>query len=432
MTNKISSNRMTIFTRQILEFWRDAVSALQEMTPPNRWFHVFWLLGPLFMLIERSPADAWITICGLVFLVRAVIKRQIDWLNCFWVRAVFVFWGFCLLSSALSDLPLYSLGEAFIWIRFPLFAMATCFWLGTDKRLLYAMVGITIFGMLVMSCILTAELLIVGQQGNRLSWPYGDLVPGNYLAKAALPAFTVLVALAVSKFHPFNQFAAAVSAFTILISVFTGERINFLLRACGGMLAGLVWRPTLKRYLWLLFIEISAILSVWAISPSIGNRFVHNFLESIPTNSQSPYFKVMQTGLIVFERSPLLGIGTANYRHLCVEKSQGVSNTVCQNHPHNFYVQLLAEVGLLGSLSGCVMILGILWYSIQTNIQGRTNLLAAVSFVIPLGLFFPLRSTADFFGQWNNSFMWSALAIALAARTVVKVDNSIRTTKHRG
>jgi hypothetical protein len=40
--------------------------------------------------------------------------------------------------------------------------------------------------------------------------------------------------------------------------------------------------------------------------------------------------------------------------------------------------------------------------------------------VIPFGLFFPIQSTGDFFGQWNNIFMWSAIALALAAaRTLV-------------
>ena len=113
----------------IVAVWSDARSALAEMPQASRWFHIFWLLGPLILLIERSPADAWLTICALTFVARAVLRRDSAWLRLFWVRAVFAFWGVCLLSAALSDLPAYSLGEAFIWIRFPLYAMASCFWL---------------------------------------------------------------------------------------------------------------------------------------------------------------------------------------------------------------------------------------------------------------------------------------------------------------
>ena len=53
-------------------------------------------------------------------------------------------------------------------------------------------------GMVAMCVILAAEILIVGANQGRLSWPYGDLVPGNYLAKACLPAFVVVVAIATS------------------------------------------------------------------------------------------------------------------------------------------------------------------------------------------------------------------------------------------
>ena len=66
------------------------------------------------------------------------------------------------------------------------------------------------------------------------------------------------------------------------------------------------------------------------------------------------------------------------------------------------------------------MIISIIWAAFAGWRQNRANVVAATAFVIPLGLFFPIRSMADFFGQWNNIFMWSAIALALAAaRTLV-------------
>ena len=47
-------------TGHLSKFWADAVAALAEMPRASRWFHVFWLLGPFILLIERSPADACI------------------------------------------------------------------------------------------------------------------------------------------------------------------------------------------------------------------------------------------------------------------------------------------------------------------------------------------------------------------------------------
>ena len=393
----------------------DAKAALAELPKASRWFHVFWLLGPLILLIERSPADAWLTICALSFAVRAILKKDGRWLKVFWVRAVFAFWGVCLLSAALSDLPGYSLGEAFIWIRFPLFAMASCFWLATDKRLLYAMMGMTMLGMIIMTGILTAEVLIVGQQGGRLSWPYGDLVPGNYLAKAGLPAFCVLVALAVSGYRQVNAVAAIISFATIILSVITGERINFIIRACGGMLAGLLWRPKASRYACLILVEVLAVVTVFVASPDIGNRFVDRFIKQLPSHNESPYFRVMNSGMVTFETAPVLGVGTANYRILCAELTRDHTDVDCHTHPHNYYIQILAETGIIGLVFGCVMLGAIIWSCAQTSIKGRADVVMATAVIIPLGLFFPLQSTADFFGQWNNIFMWSAVALALSS-----------------
>ena len=129
----------------------------------------------------------------------------------------------------MSPLPVYSLGETFVWFRFPLFAMAVAFWLGRDKLFLYAMLVSIGAGLVTMIGIVGAELAIVGQQGGRLSWPYGDLVPGNYLAKACLPAFVVLVALATSARGSIAGLSALLALTSILASVMTGERINFLI-----------------------------------------------------------------------------------------------------------------------------------------------------------------------------------------------------------
>ena len=36
-------------------------------------------------------------------------------------------------------------------------------------------------------------------------------------------------------------------------------------------------------------------------------------------------------------------------------------------------------------------------------------------FVVPLAFFWPVATHADFFGQWNNIFLWQSIAFALAA-----------------
>ena len=127
-------------------------------------FIFFGFLGPFILLIERTPADIWLSILGLSFLVRSILIRDGAWLGVFWVRTCFLFLVVCLVSSLVSVMPHYAFSEAFIWFRFPLFAMATAFWLGVDKRLLYSMLISTALGMFLMTGILTAEMVIEGQK----------------------------------------------------------------------------------------------------------------------------------------------------------------------------------------------------------------------------------------------------------------------------
>ena len=144
-----------------------------------------------------------------------------------------------------------------------------------------------------------------------MTWPYDDLVPGNYLSKVGLPAFTVMVAIAVGGQRSFAGFMAIASLVTIVLSVLTGERINFLIRACGGMLAGLVWRPKFTRLVILILIELGAVAVMFAFVDGLQSRFVAEVVAAVPTSASSDYYRVMGAGLVAFHEAPVLGLGPA-------------------------------------------------------------------------------------------------------------------------
>ena len=62
-------------------------------------------------------------------------------------------------------------------LPFPLYAAAAQVWLAKDRDIRVMMFLSILIGMLIMCFILIAETLI--EPKNRLSWPYGDLVPGG-------------------------------------------------------------------------------------------------------------------------------------------------------------------------------------------------------------------------------------------------------------
>ena len=82
---------------------KGAKDALLELTAFERGLHILWLLGPFILLIERSPADIWLTTLALAFVIRAVMRGEGSFLQIFWVRAAFAFWTVCLISAAVPE-----------------------------------------------------------------------------------------------------------------------------------------------------------------------------------------------------------------------------------------------------------------------------------------------------------------------------------------
>ena len=395
--------------------WSGFVAALGERPLWERSFLLFWLAGPLILLVERTPADAWLSLLAIAFLARATFTWNWNFTRHWWVRFAFIFMAICVLSAALSDLKSYSLGEAVAWFRFPIFAMATAFWLATDRRLLHAMLVMVGVGLMIMCTILFAEMVIEGQKGGRLTWPYDDLVPGGYLAKVGMPAFVVIVALSLSRNKVVAASAVLLTMINILMSIFTGERINLLLRVCSAGLALLVWRIDKKRTAGLAFMATAAVALAFFVSPENAQQLTVSFYQSLTTGFESDYFRVLGGGVAVFDQAMTLGIGPGNYRLLSEELLVDLPHLRPENHPHNFYIQLLAETGIVGTVAGTAFLWAVIWQCFTARLRDPSDVIAATAFIVPFGVFWPIATTADFFGQWNNIFMWSGVALALAA-----------------
>ena len=50
----------------------------------------------------------------------------------------------------------------------------------------------------------------------------------------------------------------------------------------------------------------------------------------------------------MFKNYKFFGVGNKMYRKLCGEKEYYINKFSCTTHPHNFYMQVLAENGIVG------------------------------------------------------------------------------------
>lgn len=400
--------------------WKNGCLKIKNLNKFDKYMTFFWFLGPFIFLIERSPADIWLTIISLIFLGRCVIKKQWEWTGQLWFKLAIALWAFGLFSAMTSPDPFFSFSQGFVWIRFPLYAAAAQVWLARDRDIRIIMLVSMMFGMFLMFLILISEILI--EPKTRLTWPYGDKVPGSYISRFSLPLFCVLIAIAVSKKTKSGFFAGLIGLISVAISSLTGERVNFLIRACGGMLAGLVWKPKFKLYLILLLIELFALIAIAISRPDISKRFTADFINYLPilnSSDSNPYWGAWRSGIQQGLLTPIKGIGPSGTRKTCANLDTTIpkwlpGKNYCGNHPHNIYIQLFAEVGVIGLFIGCLMFYSIILTCYKARKENFDCPMAATAFVIPLAFFFPLQQAGSFYGQWGNLFSWFAIAFSIS------------------
>ena len=97
-------------------------------------------------------------------------------------------------------------------------------------------------GMIIMSGILCAEFFLAAGEKTRLSWPYGDLNPGNYLAKVSLVAFLAIFLNVAKTSLRVVAASALITCFVVSALFLTGERVNLIIVVSSLALISVIWK----------------------------------------------------------------------------------------------------------------------------------------------------------------------------------------------
>ena len=67
-------------------------------------------------------------------------------------------------------------------------------------------------------------------------------------------------------------------------------------------------------------------------------------------------FVAMAPGIIAFKESPFWGVGPGNLRILCPDLIGGSEAYRCHPHPHNYFIQMMGEAGIIGLVTGVLFL----------------------------------------------------------------------------
>ncbi|MDB9831699.1 O-antigen ligase family protein [Candidatus Pelagibacter sp.] len=216
--------------------------------------------------------------------------------------------------------------------------------------------------------------------------------------------------------------------FFIILSFFfciliTGERSNTL-----KFLFGLILFMSLNHFINYKFKLFFVLLIVLLFSFSYFNsdkiklRYGGQLIHLIDNKEKREtylknnlYINHYKSGIEVFKKYPMLGVGNKNYRiETC--KNNLDEKYICSTHPHQIYLEFLSEHGLFGSM----LLLSIILFSIFRNFKmmiGSKNLIQIGSFCYLLSTFLPILPSGSFFNDFNATLFWINFSIFYASNS---------------
>ena len=69
------------------ESWKFRWKKISNSSKTDKYMTLFWFLGIFIYLIDRDPADLWLTLICLFFLARCIKRKDWRWTSQFWFKS---------------------------------------------------------------------------------------------------------------------------------------------------------------------------------------------------------------------------------------------------------------------------------------------------------------------------------------------------------
>ena len=115
---------------------------------------------------------------------------------------------------------------------------------------------------------------------------------------------------------------------------------------------------------------------------------------------------LFRTAYNMFEDNPSFGHGPKMFRVICADEKYATGINPCMPHPHNFYIQLLAETGIVGFLfliSALVYVIFTALRQLKSIILKEKRPLSDYQVCLLAGILitvWPLTTNGNFFNNW--------------------------------
>ena len=119
----------------------------------------------------------------------------------------------------------------------------------------------------------------------------------------------------------------------------------------------------------------------------------------------STHAKEFYSGYKTWSKNKILGGGIKSFRYNCPTVFVN-----CNMHPHNYYLEILSDLGIVGFLMIVSFFIYLFYKSIKIN-----NLFLLPFLLLLFGEIFPLKSTGSFFTTLNSAFIFLLISVIISS-----------------
>ena len=391
---------------------------------------------PFALITGPFISDLICIIISILFFIYIFKYKHFYILNNIWIKLFFLWCVYLIFSSLISKNIYLSLESSLFYFRFGIFAIAISLLIDKNKNLtknfffslLGAFILISIDG--YFQFITGKNILEYSYDGQRLSSFFGDeKIMGSYLSRL-FPLLFALLILNFSNSRNWMLFGVLVLVSSDVLIYLSGERTAFFNLILVTVL--IIFLIKKWRYVRILSLVISLIilLTISLNNTSVQDRMINQTMvqTGISEGELKAFSSVHQihykSAFLIFKDYPLFGVGPKNFRFVCSDEkyllyeSQYNENS-CSTHPHNTYMQLLAETGLLGTLPVFFIFIFIIYQFLRkfySNIFLKKEFVDDYQVCLYICIFitlWPLIPSGSFFNNYINIIYYLPLGFLL-------------------
>ena len=379
---------------------------------------ILFSLIPLFLITGPFLSDLSISLISLLFLIYCFKEKNFNYFKNKYFYFFLIFWAYLVFNTLVNNFNIDSLKISLFYFRYGIFVIALVALLNFDYKFIKYFFYCILICFIVLITHGFYEYFFV-ETNSRVSSFFGDeKILGSYLSRLWPIFFGLSIILFKQKKKIFYLFILIFILSEALIFL-SGDRTAFFYINLSAVFVILFAQNVRKLRLFTLLSSILLVIFISLINPTAKERVIDQTISEMNLIDKK---KEEHEGIYIFSKAhthhyisayrmfldnKVLGVGVKNFRYFCSDKKYEISNLSCATHPHNTYVQILAETGIIGFL----FLITLLFYFIKLIIKhllfkfnGKTYfndfeicILSGIAIYL-----WPFVPTGNVFSNWLN------------------------------